>query len=100
MSGAVVASGLRAASATAYPRSDETLALRAAGGEEAAFAAIFDRYQRGLYRYCLALVGNPQDAQDALQNSMVKVLRALPGETRRIVLKPWLYRIAHNESLE
>ena len=31
---------------------------------------------------------------------MVKVLRALPGEQRRIDLKPWLYRIAHNESIE
>src|SRR5262249_20367967 len=41
-----------------------------------------------------------QDAQDALQNTMVKVLRSLPGERRRIELKPWLYRIAHNESVE
>src|SRR4051794_31856500 len=31
---------------------------------------------------------------------MVKVLRALPGEERKLELKPWLYRIAHNESVE
>jgi DNA-directed RNA polymerase specialized sigma24 family protein len=31
---------------------------------------------------------------------MVKVLRTLPGEQRPIELKPWLYRIAHNESIE
>ena len=31
---------------------------------------------------------------------MVKVLRALPGRGARIELKPWLYRIAHNESIE
>ena len=30
---------------------------------------------------------------------MLKALRAMPGETRRIVLKPWLYRVAHNESI-
>jgi RNA polymerase sigma factor (sigma-70 family) len=30
---------------------------------------------------------------------MVSALRALPGERRRIVLKPWLYRIAHNEAI-
>ena len=48
----------------------------------------------------LAIVGNPEDAQDALQNTMVKVLRSLPGEKRRVQLKPWLYRIAHNESVE
>jgi RNA polymerase sigma factor (sigma-70 family) len=80
--------------------SDETLALRAAGGDERAFAAIFDRHHPSLYRYCLVLVGNAEDAQDALQNTMIKVLRALPGEERRIALKPWLYRIAHNESIE
>ncbi len=64
------------------------------------FAAIYRRYHQDLYRYCLAIVGNPEDAQDALQNTMVKVLRALPGEKREIKLKPWLYRIAHNESIE
>jgi RNA polymerase sigma factor (sigma-70 family) len=80
--------------------SDERLTRRAAKGEERAFAAIFDRYHQRLYRYCLAIVGDSQDAQDALQNTMVKVLGALPGEERRIELKPWLYRIAHNESIE
>jgi len=80
--------------------SDERLARRAAAGEERAFASIFDRYHQLLYRYCLAIVGNPQDAQDALQNTMLKVLRALPGEAREIRLKPWLYRIAHNESID
>ena len=80
--------------------SDDRLARRAVEGDERAFAAIFDRYHQSLYRYCLAIVGDSQDAQDALQNTMVKVLRALPGEQRRIQLKPWLYRIAHNESIE
>jgi RNA polymerase sigma factor (sigma-70 family) len=80
--------------------SDQRLVQRAAGGEEHAFAAIFERYHQRLYRYCLAIVGDSQDAQDALQNTMIKVLRALPGEQRDINLKPWLYRIAHNESVD
>jgi RNA polymerase sigma factor (sigma-70 family) len=80
--------------------SDERLTRRAVGGDERAFAAIFRRYHQDLYRFCLAIVGNPEDAQDALQNTMIKVLRALPGEERRIELKPWLYRIAHNESID
>jgi RNA polymerase sigma factor (sigma-70 family) len=80
--------------------SDERLTCRAVGGDERAFAAIFRRYHQSLYRFCLAIVGNPEDAQDALQNTMVKVLRALPGEERKIDLKPWLYRIAHNESID
>src|SRR3954468_8410917 len=80
--------------------SDGRLTGRAVDGDERAFAAIFRRYHQSLYRYCLALVGNPEDAQDALQSTMVKVLRALPGEERKIELKPWLYRIAHNESID
>lgn len=80
--------------------SDERLVKRAARGDSRAFEAIYQRYHQELYRFCLAMVGSPQDAQDALQNTMVKVLRALPGEKRKIQLKPWLYRIARNESVE
>jgi RNA polymerase sigma factor (sigma-70 family) len=80
--------------------SDERLTRRAVGGDERAFAAIFRRYHQSLYRFCLAIVGNSEDAQDALQNTMIKVLRALPGEERQIELKPWLYRIAHNEAVD
>jgi len=80
--------------------SDERLVRRAVAGDERAFAAIFRRYHQSLYRFCLAILANPADAQDALQNTMVKTLRALPGEERTIQLKPWLYRIAHNESID
>ncbi len=80
--------------------SDERLTRRAVRGDERAFAAIFRRYHQSLYRFCLAIVGNPEDAQDVLQNTMTKVLRALPGEQRAIELRPWLYRIAHNESID
>jgi RNA polymerase sigma factor (sigma-70 family) len=100
MSEAAASSGSTPAAGLLGVLSDERLAQRAVGGDERAFAAIFRRYHQRLYRFCLAIVGDPQDAQDALQNTMVKVLRALPGEERRIELKPWLYRIAHNESIE
>jgi RNA polymerase sigma factor (sigma-70 family) len=100
MSEAALPGGLRADSGITRVLSDDRLAQRAARGDKRAFAAIFDRYHQRLYRYCLAIVGNPEDAQDALQNTMVKVLGALPGEQRRVQLKPWLYRIANNESIE
>ena len=60
---------------------------------------IFERHQQALVRYCQSIVGNAHDAADALQNTMVRALSALPGETRAIALRPWLYRIAHNESI-
>ncbi|HEX7244043.1 MAG TPA: sigma-70 family RNA polymerase sigma factor [Solirubrobacterales bacterium] len=65
-----------------------------------ALTSAYRRHHQAIYRYCLAIVGNPDDAQEALQNTMVKALRALEGERREIKLKPWLYRIAHNESIE
>jgi RNA polymerase sigma factor (sigma-70 family) len=80
--------------------SDAVIARRAAGGNQRAFATIFERYHQDLYRYCAALLGNAEDAHDAVQNTMLKVLRALPGERRELKLKPWLYRIAHNEAID
>lgn len=79
--------------------SDERLARWAAKGSQPAFAVIFERHHQALHRYCQSIIGNGHDAADALQNTMLKAMRALPGETRTIALKPWLYRIAHNESI-
>ncbi|MBS1889127.1 MAG: sigma-70 family RNA polymerase sigma factor [Actinobacteria bacterium] len=79
---------------------ERRLARRAARGDPDAFASIFRHYEQDLYRYCVAILGDRQDAQDALQNTMVKALAALPGERREIELRPWLYRVAHNESVE
>jgi len=80
--------------------SDTAIARRAADGSQRAFAAIFERYHQDLYRYCAAILGNAEDAHEAVQNTMLKVLRALPGEKRELKLKPWLYRIAHNEAID
>ena len=85
----------------ALPRllGDERLARLAAAGDERAFAAIYRRYGGELHRYCRAILGSSDDAADALQNTMVSALRALPGERREIALKPWLFRVAHNEAI-
>ena len=79
--------------------SDARLARLAAAGRDGAMAAIFERHHQALHRYCYSILGNGHDAADALQNTMVKALGSLPGETREIALKPWLYRIAHNEAI-
>src|SRR6478672_9190289 len=99
MSEAAAPRGTPAAGLPSGLLGDERLARRAAAGDSRAFAAIYRRYQADLYRYCLAIVGNAADAQDALQNTMVQALRALPGEEREIKLKPWLYRVARNEAI-
>ncbi|MBS1884944.1 MAG: RNA polymerase sigma factor, partial [Actinobacteria bacterium] len=88
------------ARATLAFASDERLAKRAAAGDPDAFATIFRRYGQDLYRFCVGILREPQDAEDAVQNTMMRALRALPGETRDMQLRPWLYRIAHNEAVE
>ncbi len=77
----------------------QRLARQAAAGDERAFATIFERHHQELYRYCLAILRNPADAEDALQSTMSKALQALPGDGREIQLRPWLFRVAHNESI-
>ena len=69
------------------PRGDAKLAELAAAGDERAFAAIYDRYHQELYRYCRAILGDADEAQDALQGTMASALRALPGESRTIELR-------------
>jgi RNA polymerase sigma factor (sigma-70 family) len=78
---------------------DDRLGRLVAAGDERAFAIVYERYYQPLYRYCRSIVGDPDDAADALQNTMAAALRALTGETREIKLKPWLFRIAHNECI-
>lgn len=78
---------------------DERLARRAVAGDRRAFEVIYARHHEAIYRFCRSLLGNPEDAADALQSTMVAALASLPGERRTIKLKPWLYRIAHNESV-
>jgi RNA polymerase sigma factor (sigma-70 family) len=78
---------------------DRQLTRLAARGHTAAFEAIFRRYHQELYRYCWAILSDPHEAEDALQGTMTAVVRALPGERRRIELRPWLYRIARNEAM-
>jgi len=51
-----------------------------------ALTRAYKRHHQAIYRYCLTIVGNPDDAQEALQNTMVKALRALQGERREIQL--------------
>jgi RNA polymerase sigma factor (sigma-70 family) len=60
---------------------------------------VYKRHHGALYRYCRSIVRHEQDAQDALQNAMTRAYAALRDEPRDVDLRPWLFRIAHNESV-
>jgi RNA polymerase sigma factor (sigma-70 family) len=78
---------------------DERLARLVADGDERAFAVLYRRYHQPLYRYCRSIVHNDADAQDALQSTFANALAALRRGHRDAPLRPWLFRIAHNETI-
>ncbi len=78
---------------------DEWLARLVAGGNHRAFAALYERYHQPLYRYCRSIVRNESDAQDALQSAFASAFAALRRGQRDAPMRPWLFRIVHNEAI-
>jgi RNA polymerase sigma factor (sigma-70 family) len=66
---------------------------------QAEFAALYERHHKALYRYCRSIVRHEEDAQDALQSTMARAYAALQEKPHDFDLRPWLFRIAHNESV-
>src|SRR5262245_605119 len=71
----------------------------ARSGNAGAFEAIVDRYQGRLLGFCRQMLGSTEDAEDVLQEVFVNAYRAMLADEREINLRPWLYRIARNRSL-
>jgi len=68
-------------------------------GDREAFAHLVDQTSGHVYRVALQILGDEQDAEDVLQETYIKALRALPNFEGRSSLTTWLYRIAVNEAL-
>jgi len=78
--------------------SDETLASRAAAGDDHAFETIVRRYQARVYRLAGRLTSET-DAPDVLQDTFLQVHRHLPSFRGDSRFSTWLYRIATNAGL-
>ena len=78
---------------------DERLAGHVADRHDSAFGTLYERYHQPLYRYCRSLLHDDGDAQDALQSTFTLALVALREGRRDAPLRPWLFRIAHNEAI-
>lgn len=65
----------------------------------AAFEALVVRYHGRLLAFCRHLLGSQEDAEDVLQEVMAAAFRAILADDRQIHVRPWLYRIARNRSL-
>jgi len=75
---------------------DARLAARAGAGDAAAFAALYDRHHASLLAFCRHMLGNREDAEDALQQAFVRAHRAMLRGLQPDEPRAWLFAIARN----
>jgi RNA polymerase sigma factor (sigma-70 family) len=80
-------------------QSDERLIALIRRGNHAAFEALVSRYQSRLLAFCRHMLGSREDAEDVLQEVFAAAFSAIQADERPLNVRPWLYRIARNRSL-
>ena len=82
------------------PHTDATAVALARDGDSEAFRALVDRHSRAVYRLAHRMTGNPQDAEDVVQETFLKAYRQLGRFESRANFSTWLHRIAVNCSID
>jgi RNA polymerase sigma-70 factor (ECF subfamily) len=72
----------------------------ARNGNEDAFRQLVEAHRRELHAHCYRMLGSLHDAEDALQETLLRAWRGLAGFESGRSLRPWLYKIATNASLD
>jgi RNA polymerase sigma factor (sigma-70 family) len=87
--------------AAAAETTDDALVSGVRAGDPRAFELIHARYRRPLERYAARMLdGHRSVAEDVVQESLWRAHQALVADDRPITLRPWLYRIVRNRSLD
>jgi len=78
---------------------DQSLVLRARSGDRQALEDLVHRHQAWIYNIAVRMLHHPQDAEDATQEILIKVLTRLASFEGRSSFRTWLYRIVVNHVL-
>ncbi len=78
---------------------DESFVDQLIAGDRQAFSKLVEQTSTRIYSLGLRMLGNEQDAEDLLQETYLKALKALPNFEKRSSINTWLFRIAANEAL-
>ena len=77
-----------------------TLAGAVRAGDEAAFNTVAERYRRELLIHCYRMLGSLQDAEDAVQDALLRAWKYRESLKEGVPVRPWLYRVATNACLD
>lgn len=79
---------------------DDKLVKRAIGGDQDAFKALMNKYQKPLYYHIIKMVKNNEQVEDIIQESFVKAFSNLDSYNTNYAFSTWLYRITTNHTID